>query len=262
MAPEGKGNLKASEGPAGLFPDSGAMLTETLASVDAEAAPDSPHKGHRERLKARFLKVGADGLADHELLELLLFGGVPRRDNKPIAKAMIARFGSFEEAIAAPADQLLQFDHVGDGAVAIIKAVEAAAIRLTRQQVLKKPVLASWTALLDYCKSAVARAAEEQFRLLLLDRKNRLIEDVVMSEGTVDHTAVYPREIVKLAVAARASAVILVHNHPSGDPTPSRADIEMTRAIIAALKTIPIPVHDHLVIGRAGHASFRELGLL
>lgn len=248
------------EASPGIFPDDDAE--PVVLSDPAVTKEESPNAGHRDRLKARFLKVGADGLADHEMLELLLFGGIPRRDTKPIAKAMIARFGSFEEAIAAPPDQLKQFDYVGDGAVAIIKAVEAAAVRLAQKRVMTKPVLSSWAALLDYCKSAVARAAEEQFRLLLLDRKNRLIDDVVMSEGTVDHTAVYPREIVKLAVSARASAVILVHNHPSGDPTPSRADIEMTRAIQAALKTIPIPVHDHLIVGRAGHASFRELGLL
>lgn len=257
MASDPKDSLSVAEA-AGLFPEA----VELEAADAAEARAASPHAGHRERLKARFMKVGMDGLADHEILELLLFGGVPRKDTKPIAKAMIARFGSFEEAIAAPADQLRAFDHVGDGAVAIIKAVEAAAIRLAQKTVLKKPVISSWSALIDYCKTAAARAPEEQFRLMLLDRKNRLIDDVVMSEGTVDHTAVYVREVVKLAVAARASAVILMHNHPSGDPTPSRADIDMTKAIQAALKTIPIAVHDHLIVGRTGHASFKQLGLL
>jgi DNA repair protein RadC len=226
------------------------------------AKPPSPHAGHRERLRDRFLKTGAEALADHELVELLLFSALPRIDTKPIAKALIARFGSYEEVLAAPPEQLGKIKFMGEGAVTLVKAVEAAAIRLARKQVQKQPVLSSWSALLDYCKAAIARAPIEQFRLLLLDRKNRLIEDAVMAEGTVDHTPVYPREIVKRALGAGASAIILVHNHPSGDPTPSRADIEMTKAIAAAAKPLGVAVHDHLVIGRAGHASFKELGLL
>lgn len=256
MLPEEDSDPAQCSGTEGAYDEGSAVPS----SKSTKAA--SEHAGHRERLRQRFLSSGPVALADHELIELLLFGSILRKDTKPIAKRVIARFGSYEEALAAPIDQLRAVEGMTVGAIATLKAVEAAAVRLAQKQAMKKPVISSWTALLDYCKSAVARAAEEQFRLLLLDRKNRLIDDVVMSEGTVDHTAVYPREIVKLAVAARASAVILLHNHPSGDPTPSRADIEMTRAISAALKTIPIPVHDHLIVGRGGHASFRELGLL
>ncbi len=231
---------------------------------DAEASPKaaSPHAGHRERLRTRFLKAGPEALADHELIELLLFGAIPRIDTKPIAKALIDTFGSYEEALAAPVERLRAVPGISEAAAALLKTVEAAAIRLAKKQVHRKPVISSWTALLDYCKANIARAPVEQFRLLLLDRKNRLIDDALMAEGTIDHTPVYPREIVKRALETGASSIILVHNHPSGDPTPSRADIEMTKAIAAAAKPLGVTVHDHLVIGRAGHASFRELGLL
>ena len=234
-----------------------------MAAEDgAPEKPASPHAGHRSRLRERFLKAGAEALADHELIELLLFGALPRIDTKPLAKQIIDRFGSYEEALAAPAERLRAVKGMSDGAVALLKSVEAAAIRLAAKQVHGKPVLSSWSALLDYCKTAIARAPVEQFRLLLLDRKNRLIEDAVMAEGTVDHTPVYPREIVKRALEAGASAIILVHNHPSGDPAPSRADIEMTKEVAKAAGALGIALHDHLVIGRTGHASFRELGLL
>ncbi len=231
------------------------------SEAEASSAKDSPHAGHRERLRERFLKAGSDALADHELIELLLFSAIPRKDTKPLAKQIIATFGSFEEALAAPIERLRAMG-LSDVAVGLIKVIEASAIRLAKKQVHRKPVISSWTALLDYCKANIARAPVEQFRLLLLDRKNRLIDDALMAEGTVDHTPVYPREIVKRALEVGASSIILVHNHPSGDPTPSRADIDMTKAIAAAAKPLGVTVHDHLVIGRAGHASFRELGLL
>lgn len=233
-----------------------------MASDAAAPVKASPHAGHRERLRDRFLKAGAEALADHELIELLLFGAIPRVDTKPIAKKLIETFGSYEETLAAPPERLRAVKGVSDTAVALIKTVEAAAIRLAKKQIHKKPVISSWTALLDYCKANIARAPIEQFRVLLLDRKNRLIDDALMAEGTVDHTPVYPREIVKRALESGASSIILVHNHPSGDPTPSRADIDMTKAIAAAARPLGITVHDHLVIGRGGHASFRELGLL
>lgn len=234
-----------------------------MASEAETSAPKaSPHAGHRERLRARFLKAGSDALADHELVELLLFGAIARIDTKPIAKRLIETFGSYEEMLAAPPERLRAVQGVSDAAVALIKTVEAAAVRLAKKQVHKKPVISSWSALLDYCKANIARAPIEQFRVLLLDRKNRLIDDALMAEGTIDHTPVYPREIVKRALETGASSIILVHNHPSGDPTPSRADIDMTKAIAAAAKPLGVTVHDHLVIGRAGHASFRELGLL
>ena len=218
--------------------------------------------GHRERLRERFLEGGAAAMPDYELMELVLFAAIPRRDVKPLAKTLIARFGSFAEAIAAPRARLLEIDGVGDSVVAQLKIVEAAALRLARATMLNKPALSSWAALIDYCTAAMARSPNEEFRILFLDRKNILIADEVQTKGTVDHAPVYPREIVKRALELGASAVILVHNHPSGDPTPSRADIEMTRDIVAAAKPLRIAVHDHLVIGRHGHASFKSLGLL
>ncbi|HWD27584.1 MAG TPA: DNA repair protein RadC [Rhizomicrobium sp.] len=218
--------------------------------------------GHRERLRDRFLEGGANAMPDYELMELVLFAAIPRRDVKPLAKTLIARFGGFAEAIAAPRTRLLEVEGIGEAAVTQLKIVEAAALRLARSQMLNKPALSSWAALIDYCTAAMARSQTEEFRVLFLDRKNILIADEVQNKGTIDHAPVYPREIVKRALELGASAIILVHNHPSGDPTPSRADIEMTRDVTAAAKALKIAVHDHLVIGRSGHASFKSLGLL
>jgi DNA repair protein RadC len=223
---------------------------------------DTGTDGHRERLRARFLKSGAESLPDYELLELTLFAALPRRDTKPLAKALLARFGSFAEVIAAPRARLLEVKGVGEGVANHLKIVEAAAQRLAKTRVIGRPALSSWSALLDYCTAAMARSQNEEFRVLFLDRKNVLIADEVQNRGTVDHTPVYPREIVKRALELGASSIILVHNHPSGDPTPSRADITMTREIANAAKALAIAVHDHLVIGRSGHASFKSLGLL
>lgn len=236
----------------------------------AEAAPrfavelkSKPHyAGHRERLRERFLAGGSDALPDYELLELVLFAAIPRRDVKPLAKALLARFGSFADVIAAPRERLTEVDGIGENVVAQLKILEAAALRLSRTKVLGRPALSSWTALLDYCTAAMSRASHEEFRILFLDRKNALIADEVQGQGTVDHTPVYPREIVKRALELSASAIILVHNHPSGDPTPSRADIEMTREIVAAAKALRIAVHDHIVVGRGGHTSFKAVGLM
>ena len=218
--------------------------------------------GHRERLRARFLNGGAEAMPDYELLELTLFAAVPRRDTKPLAKALLVRFGSFAEVIAAPRARLLEVKGVGEGVVHHLKIVEAAAQRLAKTRVINRPVLSSWTALLDYCTAAMARSTQEEFRVLFLDRKNVLIADEVQNRGTVDHTPVYPREIIKRALELSASAIILAHNHPSGDPTPSKADIQMTREVANVAKAMGIAVHDHLVIGRGGHASFKSLGLL
>ncbi len=226
------------------------------------ADDDSSHYGHRARLRERFLSGGTEALPDYELLELVLFAALPRINTKPLAKALLKRFGSFAEVIAAPRERLKEVEGVGDSVAAQLKIIEAAAHRLTRTKVMNQPVLSSWAALLDYCTAAMARGTKEEFRVLFLDRKNVLIADEVQSRGTVDHTPVYPREIVKRALELSASAIILVHNHPSGDPTPSKADIEMTRDIVTATKTLGITVHDHLVIGRKGHASFKSLGLL
>jgi len=217
-------------------------------------------QGHRDRLRTRFLEVGANSLADYELLELVLFAAIPRHDIKPLAKALIAEFGSFAEVVAAPRERLSGL--IKDSAITQLKIMEAAALRLARAKIMRRPALSSWSALLDYCHTAMARREIEEFRVLFLDRKNVLIADEVQSRGTVDHAPVYPREIVKRALSLNASALILVHNHPSGDPEPSRADIAMTREIVAAAATLKIQIHDHLVIGRQGHASFRSLGLL
>lgn len=233
-----------------------------MAGKPPRTDPAPHYVGHRERLRERFLAGGPDSLPDYELLELALFAAVPRRDVKPLAKALIARFGSFAEAIAAPRDRILDVDGATAAVAVQLKIVEAAARRLAKTRVLGRPALSSWAALLDYCAAAMARAQKEEFRILFLDRKNTLIADEVQSTGTVDHTPVYPREIVKRALEHAATAVILVHNHPSGDPTPSKADITMTRDVVDAAKALGIVVHDHLIIGRSGHVSFKALGLL
>jgi len=237
----------------------------TLRPTSEEDSGNSevPHyHGHRQRLRERFAAGGPDALPDYELLELLLFLSIPQRDTKPLAKALIARFGSFADVIAAAPERLAEMDGVKDATVAALKTVEAAALRLAKARVIGRPVLASWQALLDYCSASMARSTNEEFRVLYLDRKNTLIADEVHQRGTVDHTPVYPREVVKRALELGASAIILVHNHPSGDPTPSRSDILMTREIADAAKALKIEVHDHLVIGRGKHASFKSLGLL
>jgi DNA repair protein RadC len=232
----------------------------TRANGLAEAPPH--FHGHRERLRARFLEAGSDALADYEVLELVLFRAIPRRDVKPIAKALIARFGSFAEVIAAPAARLAETPGLGASAVAELKIVQAAAARLARGEVKRRPALSSWSAVLDYCRTAMAFAEKEQFRILFLDKRNQLIADEVQQVGTVDHTPVYPREVVKRALELSATAVILVHNHPSGDPTPSHADIQMTQQIIDIAKPLGISVHDHIIVGKEGHASLKGLRLI
>jgi DNA repair protein RadC len=237
--------------------------TRRPTSEDESSGSEVPHyRGHRQRLRERFVTGGAEALPDYELLELLLFLSIPQRDTKPLAKALISRFGSFADVIAASPERLAEMEGVKDATVAALKTVEAAALRLSKAKIIGRPALASWEALLDYCAAAMARSATEEFRVLFLDRKNVLIADEVHQRGTVDHTPVYPREVVKRALELGASAIILVHNHPSGDPTPSRADIAMTREIAAAAKALKIEVHDHLIIGRGKHASFKVLGLL
>ena len=222
-----------------------------------------PHYlGHRERLRKRFRDGGPDALPDYELLELVLFRAMPRRDTKPLAKAILARFGSFAEAMNAPEDLLLEVPGLGDAAVAEIKLIRATALRLMQGEVFERPVLASWTQVLDYCRAAMGFEAKEQFRILFLDKRNQIIADEVQQKGTVDHTPVYVREVVKRALELSATAIVLVHNHPSGDPTPSRADIEMTKQIVASAKHLGIVVHDHIIVGKQGHASFHGLGLI
>jgi DNA repair protein RadC len=230
-----------------------------LSITDDEA----PHyHGHRDRLRARFSEVGGDALPDYELLEIVLFRSIPRRDVKPIAKDLLRRFGSFAEVLAAPPALLSEVDGVGESVVTDLKIVEAAARRFTKGAVSRRPVLSSWTSVIDYCRTAMAFAEKEQFRLLFLDRRNALIADEVQQSGTIDHTPVYPREVVKRALELSASALILVHNHPSGDPTPSSADIKMTHEIVDVAKPLGIVVHDHIIVGREGHASLKGLKLM
>jgi DNA repair protein RadC len=254
MAPKTKSSRSSDAGNGGVGEVAGVYV--------AEAAPEPHYLGHRDRLRERFLSGGPDALPDYELMELVLFAAIPRRDVKPLAKQLLAKFGSFADVIAAPRARLLEIDGIGEGVVTQLKVVEVAALRLAKTRLIGQPALSSWAALLDYCAAAMARGMREEFRVLFLDRKNILIADEVQSAGTIDHTPVYPREIVKRALDLGASAMILVHNHPSGDPTPSRADIEMTREIQAAAKPLRIGVHDHLIVGRSGHASFKSLGLL
>jgi DNA repair protein RadC len=223
----------------------------------------APHYlGHRDRLRARFSEVGGDGLPDYELLELVLFRSIPRRDVKPVAKALLKRFGTFAEVLAAPSQRMAEVEGVGEGVVTDLKIVEAAARRYAKGAVAKRPVLSSWSSVIEYCRAAMAFAEREQFRLLFLDKRNALIADELQQSGTVDHTPVYPREVVKRALELSASAVILVHNHPSGDPSPSAADVKMTRDIVEIAKPLGIVVHDHIIVGRDGHASLKGLRLI
>ena len=227
-----------------------------------EGPETSPHyHGHRERLRERFRDAGAEAVSDYELLELLLFRAIPRRDVKPLAKNLITTFGSFAEVISAPIARLAEIKGLGTTAITELKIIHAAASRLARGQVRKRPVLSSWSNVIDYCRTTMAFAEKEQFRVLFLDKRNQLIVDEVQQTGTVDHTPVYPREVVKRAIELSATALILVHNHPSGDPTPSDADIEMTRTIVEVAKPLGIAVHDHIIVGRDGHASLKRLKL-
>lgn len=226
--------------------------------------PDGkPHyHGHRERMRQRLLQKGAESLSDYEVIEFLLFGAKPRADVKPIAKALIGRFGSLAEVLSAAPSELSKVPGMGDSSIATLKIVPEAAKRLAREELLDRPLITSWDQLLSYCRISIAREKVERFHLLFLDRKNKLIADEVQQRGTVDHTPVYPREVVKRALELGASAIILVHNHPSGDPTPSNADIAMTREVKDAAEKLGIQIHDHVVIGRAGHSSLKSLGLL
>jgi DNA repair protein RadC len=227
---------------------------------DVAALPD--HLGHRSRLRERFMTGGAAALPDYELLELVLYRAFPRGDVKPLAKALVKHFGSFAEVISAPPTRLKEVKGVGDRVVEEIKLVQAAALRLGQGSLLNRPALTSWPAVIEYCHACMAYSPKEQFRILFLDRKNVLIADEVQQEGTVDHTPVYPREVIKRALELSATAIILVHNHPSGDPTPSRADIDMTKRIVEAGERLNITIHDHIIVGRSGHASFRSLKLI
>jgi DNA repair protein RadC len=218
--------------------------------------------GHRERLRQRLLEAGSEALADYELLEFLLFSAKPRGDTKPLAKTLLRRFGSLAGVLGATPEALGSIKGMGPASVASLLAVRTAAREMLRAEVRNRSVISSWQQLLDYCTAEMGFGETEEFHLLFLDNKNALIADETQQHGTVNHTPVYPREVVKRALELAASAIIMVHNHPSGDVTPSRADIEMTRAVREAVKAVGISLHDHLVVGRGRHASFKSLGLL
>jgi DNA repair protein RadC len=231
-------------------------LAEATASADLRA-------GHRERVRERFNKVGGEAFTDTELLEAVLHLAIPRKDTKDLAKLLLKRFGSFSGVLAAPRQQLEEFDLLGDTTVTNLKVILSAAQRFAKDGLGKDaPILSSWAALIDYCRSAMAFENIEQFRILFLDKKNRLIADEVQQRGTIDHTPVYPREVIKRALELSATAIILVHNHPSGDPSPSTADVQMTKQIADVAKPLGIVLHDHIIIGRSGHASMKGLRLI
>ncbi len=219
-------------------------------------------KGHRERLRKRLIAGGGDALLDHELIEYVLALAIPRIDTKPLAKELLREFGGIAGLLTADADALSRVKGMGESAVAALKIVQAASLRLLRDRIMDKPVLASWQALLDYLRADMAHKMTERVRVLHLNSRNMLIRDEAMSEGSIDQAAIHPREVIRRAIDLGSAAIILVHNHPSGDPAPSRADIALTRDIADAGKKLGITVHDHIVIGANGHSSMRGLGLL
>jgi DNA repair protein RadC len=231
-------------------------------------APDDPpvetphYHGHRKRLRERFRTAGAEALSDYELLEMVLFGAQPRGDLKPLAKSLLRKFGSFAEVVHAPEPLLREIDGMGEASIGQLKLVAAAATRIARGELRERKQLSSWNDVIDYCRTSMAFSDKEQFRLLFLDKKNQLIADEVQQTGTVDHTPVYPREVIKRALELSATALILVHNHPSGDPSPSQADIQMTKAIVAIATPLGIAVHDHIIVGKSGHASLKGMRLI
>ncbi len=230
---------------------------------EAGAVAEIPHyRGHRQRLRERFMATGGEGMPDYEVLELLLAVAIPQRDVKPLAKTLIGHFGGLAAVLSADPAALGRLKGMGEVSTVALKVVCEAARRMARAQITDRPMIASWDRLIDYCMTAMGHEPVERFRLLFLDRKNRLIADEEQQRGTVDHTPLYPREVVKRALELGATAIILVHNHPSGDPTPSQGDIDMTRQVQEAAGKLGIAVHDHVIIGREGHASFKSLGLL
>jgi DNA repair protein RadC len=237
-----------------------------LLAMEAGSEPQPPRPaphywGHRDRLRRRFRDGGPSALPDYELLELILFRAIPRRDVKPLAKEILSRFGSFAEVVAAAPERLMETEGVTDAVVTEIKVVQAAALRSAQSEVKKRPVLAAMSTVLAYLRSAMAFEDREQFRVLFLDRRNRLIADEVQGRGTVDHTPVYTREVMKRALELSASALILAHNHPSGDPTPSKADVDLTRQIVEVASRLGVTVHDHIILGRDGHLSMKTAGI-
>ena len=224
---------------------------------------ENPHYlGHRARLRQRFLDSSGDALPDYELLELILFSARPRGDVKPLAKRLLKQFGSFKNVIYADELALRGIDDVGDAVIATLKTIRISAQRMIKSEIADQPVIQSWSALMDYCKLVMGKEKIEQFRVLFLNHRHALIADEVMQQGTINHTPVYPREIVKRALEHSAAAIILLHNHPSGDPTPSKADIDITQKITEAAATVNVTVHDHVIITETGHYSFKSFGLI
>lgn len=242
--------------------DETSPLPRPAKAKTKDATEVAHYHGHRERLRAKYRDIGDVALADYELLELLLFRLIPRRDTKPIAKALIARFGTLGGVIGAPLSLLQEVSGVGEAVALDLKLIGSVSQRMLKSEIRNKQVLGSWAAVIDYCHAAMAYETREQFRILFLDKRNVLIADEVQGQGTVDHTPVYPRELVRRALELSSTAIILVHNHPSGDPTPSKADIDMTKTIIDTAKPLGIVVHDHIIIGKDGHVSFRGLRLI
>jgi DNA repair protein RadC len=237
------------------------MPEKPKSSQDKSA--ETPHyRGHRKRLKARFHSAGPDALADYELLEMILYNAISQGDTKPTAKALLKRFGSLVEVLHAPAVLLCEIEGVGDATVHQLKLIAATTHRIAKGEIKRSVALSSWHEVIDYCRSSMAFADKEQFRLLFLDKRNQLISDEVQQVGTIDHTPVYPREVIKRALELSATALILVHNHPSGDPTPSQADIQMTKAIVDIAAPLGIAVHDHIIVGKNGHASLKGMRLI
>ena len=234
-----------------------------IQDPDKDHPTETPHyHGHRERLRERFYGAGPEALSDYELLEMALFPALPRRDTKPLAKALLKRFGSFAEVVHAPEARLREVDGIKDASITQLKLLAAAASRIAKGEIRRSVALSSWNDVIGYCRSGMAFADKEQFRILFLDKRNQLISDEVQQTGTVDHTPVYPREVIKRALELSATALILVHNHPSGDPTPSQADIQMTKAIVDIANPLGISVHDHIIVGKNGHASLKGLRLI
>jgi DNA repair protein RadC len=259
---DAQGRQPPAEAAQAALPIGEAAAASKRARKKGEKTSKPHYHGHRQRLRQRFMEGGSDALPDYELLELILFRAIPRRDTKPLAKELLARFGSFAAVMNAPPGRLREVSGMGEAVITELKLVRAASLRLLNREIMDRPVLSSWNQVMNYCQAAMGYAEIEQFRILFLDKRNRLMADEVQQEGTVDHTPVYVREIIKRALELSATALILVHNHPSGDPTPSQADITMTNEIMETARKLGIVVHDHIIVGREGAGSLRAAGLM
>lgn len=235
----------------------------TEEAADNDNKKELPHhSGHRLRLRQRFMTMGGDGMADYELLEILLFSAIPRKDVKPLAKQLLSRFGGFGNVLTAPLGELLKIEGVSEATAAFLKAIHFSTQKILQEQMKGLPILSTWKSLIDYCYVAMAHEQREHFRVMFLNKKNQLIADEVQQIGTVDHTPVYPREVIKRALELGATALILVHNHPSGDHMPSQSDIDMTPDVMKAAAALDVVIHDHIIVSKSGHSSFKSLGLI